>query len=119
MSESLKEKVICLVGSTKPEWRQRYREVLEKLTLMGNAVFTVVWFKGDFQGDFEARRELMEKVHFLKIRTSNVIVCISKDAIGEHTQMEMEYARSIGKPVYFAEEILKEEKEAQQRRVEP
>jgi hypothetical protein len=61
----LENKVVCLVGSTKPEWRTKYREVLEKLTLMGNAVFTVVWFRGDFKGDFESRRELMEKVHFL------------------------------------------------------
>ena len=107
----LKQKVICLVGSTKPEWRQRYREVLEKLTLMGNAVFTVVWFRGDFQGDFEARRELMDQVHYLKIRASEVVVCISKNAIGEHTEMEMAYARSIGKPVYFAEDLLKVEVE--------
>lgn len=103
---SLQKKVICLVGSTKPEWRQRYREVLEKLTLMGNAVFTVVWFRGDFQGDFEARRELMEQVHYLKIKTSDAVVCISHDAIGEHTQMEMDYAKSIGKPVYFAEDLI-------------
>ena len=29
------------------------------MALMGKAVFAVVWFRGDFQGDFEARRELM------------------------------------------------------------
>ena len=106
MNENLTQKVICLVGSTSQEWRQKYREVLEKLTLMDNAVFTVVWFRGDFEGDFEARRELMEQVHFLKIRASDVVVCISKNAVGKHTQMEMEYARKMGKPVYFAEEIL-------------
>lgn len=104
---SIQNKVVCLVGSTKPEWRQKYREVLEKLTLMGNAVFTVVWFRGDFQGDFESRRDLMEKVHFLKITSSEVVVCIDREAVGEHTSMEMAYARTLGKPVYFFDEVRK------------
>jgi len=101
----LENMVICLIGSTKPEWRQKYREVLEKLTLMGNAVFTVVWFRGDFKGDFEGRRELMEKVHFLKIRSSETVVCIDHKAVGEHTALEMEYARKLGKPVYFFDDL--------------
>jgi hypothetical protein len=101
----IKNKVVCLVGSTKPEWRQKYREVLEALTLMGNAVFTVVWFRGDFDGDFEARRELMEQVHLLKIRSSDVVVCIDRKAIGEYTQMEIEYAMRWGIRVYFFDEV--------------
>jgi hypothetical protein len=72
---------------------------------MGNAVFTVVWFRGDFKGDFEARRELMEKVHFLKIRSSDIVVCIDRKAVGEHTAKEMEYAKSLNKPVYFFDEL--------------
>jgi hypothetical protein len=104
----LKDKVVCLVGSTKPMWRQKYREVEEQLTLMGNAVFTVVWFRGDFDGDFEARRELMEQVHFLKIRSSDVVVCIDRNAVGEHTVMEMDYARDIGKVVLFFDEVKQE-----------
>ena len=101
----IQNKVVCLVGSTKPEWRQKYKQVEEALTLMGNAVFTVVWFRGDFKGDFELRRELMERVHFLKIRSSEVVVCIDRKAVGEHTAFEMDYARNIGKPVYFFDEV--------------
>jgi hypothetical protein len=101
----IENKVVCLVGSTKPEWRRKYREVLEAMTLMGNAVFTVVWFRGDFKGDFEARRPLMEQVHFLKIQTSDVVVCIDHEAVGEHTALEMEYARSLGKVVCFFDEV--------------
>lgn len=105
----LENKVICLVGSTKEKWRAKYREVLEELTLMGNAVFTVVWFRGDFKGDFEARRELMEKVHFLKIASSDVIVIIDRKAIGEHTTTEIKYARSLNIPVYLFEDIIRKE----------
>lgn len=101
----IENKVVCLIGSTKPEWRAKYREVLEKLTLMGNAVFTVVWFRGDFEGDFESRRKLMEEVHFLKIRSSDIVVCIDRDAIGEHTSLEIDYAKWLRIPVYFFDEI--------------
>jgi len=73
--------------------------------LRGNAVFTVVWFRGDYPGDFEARRDLLEKVHFLKIRSSDIVVCIDRNALGEHTKMEIEYAKRIGKPFYFFDEI--------------
>ncbi len=72
---------------------------------MGNAVFTVVWFRGDFDGDFEARRKLMEEVHLLKIRASDYVVCIDRNAIGEHTKMEMEFAKDIGRVVCFFDEV--------------
>ena len=101
----VKNKVVCLVGSTKPEWRAKYREVLEKMTLMGNAVFTVVWSRGDFSGDFEARRPLMERVHYLKIRSSNIVVVIDRAAVGTHTKQEMMYARKLGIPVFFFDQI--------------
>ena len=104
----IKDKVVCLVGSTKPEWKQKYREVLEKLTLLGNAVFTVVWFRGDYGGDFEVRRDLLERVHFLKIKCSDVVVCIDRLAIGVHTALEIDYARKIGKPVFFFDELVVE-----------
>ncbi len=102
----LHNKVICLVGSTKEEWRQKYREVLEALTLEGNAVFTVVWFRGDFKGDFEARRRLMEQVHFLKIRSSDAVVVVDRKAVGEHTAMEIRYAGKLGIPVYYFEDLI-------------
>jgi len=103
-------KVICLVGSTKPRWKRRYRECLEKLTMMGNVVLTVVWFRDQLE-NFESHRDLLEKVHFHKILLADIIVCISKKAVGFHTQLEMDYARKLGKPVYFAEEILEEVKD--------
>jgi hypothetical protein len=103
----LRDKVVCLCGSTKPEWRAKYREVLEKLTLMGNAVFTVVWFRGDFKGDFEVRRPLMENVYFLKIASSEAVVVIDREAVGEHTRQEMAYARKLGIPVYYFDQTEK------------
>jgi hypothetical protein len=36
------------------------------------------------------------------------VVCIDRNAIGEHTKIEMNYAERIGKLVLFADEVLKE-----------
>lgn len=92
--------VVCLVGSTKPKWKKRYREVEETLTLMSNlVVLTVVWFKDELP-NFEFHRDLLESIHFQKIRMSNFVVLIDKGAVGKHTKMEIDYAKSIGKKVY-------------------
>lgn len=91
-------KVVCLVGSTKPQWKQRYRQVEEELTKAGYAVFTVVWFRGQLP-NFEKHRSLLETIHFQKIRSSDAVVLIHKDAKGKHTSMEMEFARRINRPV--------------------
>ena len=103
-------RVVCLIGTTKPEWKNRYREVLTKLTLKGHLVLTVVWFRDELE-NFESHRDLLESIHFQKIRMSDLVICIHKKAIGFHTQKEMEYARKIGKPVFFAEDFCKELKE--------
>ena len=97
MKENL-PKAVCLVGSTKPIWKRRYRQVEEELTLAGYVVLTVVWFKDEL-ANFESHRDLLERIHFQKIRLSDVVVLIHDDAIGQHTAMEMKFAKDIGKPV--------------------
>jgi len=91
-------KAICLVGSTDPKWKKCYREVEEQLTLAGYVVLTVVWFKDELP-NFEQHRPLLEKIHFQKIRLSDIVVLTHKDAIGKHTAIEIEFAKKIGKPV--------------------
>jgi len=91
-------KVICLVGSTKPQWKTRYREVLEKLTLAGYVVQTVVWFRDDLE-KFESHRPLLERIHYHKIRISDAVVLIHKKAKGKHTTQEIEFAKRLGKKI--------------------
>jgi len=91
-------RAVCLVGSTHPKWKARYRQAEEELTKMGYVVLTVVWFK-DQLPNFEDHRDLLERVHFQKIRLADAVVLIHPDAIGKHTAMEIEFARSIEKPV--------------------
>ena len=98
----MRPKVICLVGSTSPEWKQQYRKVEENLTLSGFVVLTVVWFK-DQLSNFEHHRELLERIHYQKIRVSDAVVLIHTKARGKHTTQEMQFAKSIGKPVIVYE----------------
>ena len=39
------------------------------------------------------------------MKVENTVVCIDRNAVGEHTKMEMEYARQLGKTVLFFDEI--------------
>lgn len=91
-------KAVCLVGSTDPKWKQRYREVEEKLTLAGYVVLTVVWFKDQLE-NFEDHRDLLERIHFQKIRLSDAVVLIHKKAKGKHTTMEIAFAKANEIPV--------------------
>lgn len=91
-------RAVCLVGSTHPRWKSRYRLVEEELTKAGYVVLSVVWFK-DQLSDFETHRELLERIHFQKIRLADAVVLIHHDALGIHTRMELEFAEKIGKPI--------------------
>lgn len=97
MQEDL-PRALCLVGSTRREWKQRYRQVEELLTQAGFVVLSVVWFRGQLP-HFEKQRDLLERIHFQKIRLANAVVLIHPKAKGEHTKMGLEFAKKIGKPV--------------------
>ena len=91
-------KVVCLVGSTSSKWQQRYRQVERELCLAGYVVISVNLFKTDVD-DIEKYRDLLESIHFQKIRMSDVVVLIHPDAVGTHTALELNYCKKIGKPV--------------------
>jgi len=93
-----KHKVVTLIGTTRREWKNRYLQVQKELCLAGYVVVSVSLFKDDMP-NIEDHRELLESIHFQKIDMANVVVLIDKDAIGEHTRLEMEYCQKIGKPI--------------------
>ncbi len=92
--------VVCLVGSTKPEWRQRYMDVQRELCYRGYVVLSVSVFKnGVNEAEMESHRELLERIHFKKMDMAAVVVLIHADAVGTHTAMEMARCRRQGKPL--------------------
>jgi len=90
--------IVCLVGSTSPQWQNQYRKVNRELCLAGCVVVTVSLFKSDVD-DIEIYRDLLESIHFQKIDMSDVVVLIHPKAIGKHTGMEIDYCHKIGKPL--------------------
>ena len=77
---------------------------MTELTINGVLVITVVWFRGELP-NFETHRPLLESIHFQKIRLGDVVVLIDRDAVGKHTKLELDYAKSIGKPILTYDSI--------------
>jgi hypothetical protein len=107
-------KVITLCGSTRFE---RLFHVWNKvLSMAGHTVFSLSafpsvegsrsWFlEGDNAESFgEEAKKRFDATHKRKIELSDAIVVLNRFAyIGESTLSEIEYARSLGKKVYFLE----------------
>lgn len=94
----MKHKVVCLIGSTAPEWQERYKQVNRELCLSGYVVISVSMFKTDVQ-NIEDYRDLLESIHYQKIDMSDAVVLIDEKAIGTHTAMEIERCKKQSKPV--------------------
>jgi len=107
-------KIICLCGST------RFTDIMLvkqwELTKQGHIVLSWCalpdWY---FDGtprthiaDQEGVKEIVDRVHLRKIDVADEVLVINKDYyIGESTTNEIEYAKSIGKPVKYLVEALK------------
>lgn len=92
-----RHRVVTLIGTTQPAWRQRYAEVNRELTLTGYLVVSVGVFRDDLK-DIEIHRHTLESIHFQKIDMADVVVLIDEKAVSTNTAIEMAYARRIGKP---------------------
>lgn len=94
----MKHKIVTLVGTTQKGFQTRYRQVERELCLAGYVVISVNLFKTDVP-NIEDFRDLLESIHFQKIDMADIVVLISKDAVGKHTALELEYCHKIQKPV--------------------
>ena len=99
-----RHKIVCLIGSTKPEWQEQYRKVNRDLCLAGYVVISVSLFKTDVE-DIEKFRPLLESIHLQKIDMSDLVVLIHKDAVGKNTSDEIEYSKAIAKRVVIFSDI--------------
>ncbi len=76
-----------------------------ELTKAGYAVWTIGSHRGadsSLNPAVHGYREIFEKLHFDKIRHSDIIVVINKDGyFGEHTQREINLASVLQKRIYW------------------
>jgi len=106
-------KVITLCGSTR--FKDEFMEVQKRLTLEGNIVISVglfghsgdneVWENMD-EGTLTRTKEMLDDMHKRKIDMADEIFVINVGGyIGSSTRSEIEYAKAIGRPVRYLEEL--------------
>ena len=101
-----KYKVITLCGSTK--FKDAFIQAQKKLTLEENIVISVGLFghSGDGEVFTEGVKEMLDDMHKRKIDMADEIFVINVGGyIGSSTKSEIAYARSMGKPVHYLEEV--------------
>lgn len=95
--------IVTLVGRRR-DWRL-LREAERAETMAGNVVLTVGCIgvnadRGEQDDHDDAQREACISLHFDKIRMADEIVHATADGTaGEHTQADLNFARSLGKPI--------------------
>lgn len=101
-------KIICLCGST------RYTDIMAvtawEIEKSGDIALgwhlLPKWYKtqGDHIAEQEGVAAILNSVHLKKIRMADEVLIINhKGYIGEQTQMEIVFAKRLGKPVFYLE----------------
>ena len=107
-----KTKIICLCGSTRFTDQMLIKQW--ELTKQGNIVLSWCalpdsYFETELKdkahiGDQEGVKEIADEVHKRKIDISDEIFVLNIDSyIGESTRSEIDYAKSISKPIFYLE----------------
>ncbi len=97
--------VICLVGSTK--FKDAYRAMEKEFALQGKVVLSVGCFgHQDSDVRIQEKKIMLDNLHLRKIELADRVYVINVDGyIGDSTRSEIGYAKEIGKPVSYLEEI--------------
>lgn len=100
--------IITLCGSTK--FDKAFEEWNVRLTLLGNTVFSIVIPSHAYQIELtQEQKDIFDKAHLHKIALSDEIFVIDVDGyIGESTQKEIDYAKSVGVKVVKLSEFYPE-----------
>lgn len=93
-----KPPVLCLCGSTR--FREQFTEANRRFTMAGWIVVAPGVFQHDGDPLTDEQKVALDELHFRKIDMADQVLVINPgNYIGESTAREIEYARSIGKPV--------------------
>ena len=111
-----KYKIVTLCGSTK--FKPEFEKITEKLTIQGNIVLAPGEYTGFNNINPDSKEmtqldddtiEMLKDLHKEKIRMADEVLIINKDGyIGETTKEEIQFALSIGKPVFYIENSVEE-----------
>src|ERR1700733_11997361 len=94
---------ITLCGSARFE--HDFKEHNKRLTLAGHVIYSLAAYPSDFGGkdwNTEEHKQILEKVHKLKIDNSDAILVLNLDGyIGSSTRSEINHAIAMNKEVFY------------------
>ena len=100
-------KIITLCGSLK--FQKEMMIIAEKMTLEGHCILTPIY---PTLKNIEKTKEQLIKLkeaHFRKIELSDTILVINvNNYIGESTNLEIDYAKKLGKEIIYYTDLIKE-----------
>ena len=95
-------KIITLCGSLK--FKKEMMIVAEKMALKGNCILTPVYSVLENCERTEKQLEKLKEAHFKWIELSDTILVVNvNNYIGKSTNLEIEYARKLGKEIIYLE----------------
>ncbi len=99
-------KIITICGSLK--FKDEMMIVAEKMALEGNCILTPIYpVLENYERTDEQLMKLKEE-HFKKIELSDTILVVNvNNYIGNSTNLEIEYAKKLGKKILYYTDLIK------------
>lgn len=100
-------KIITLCGSLKFQKEMMY--IAEEMSLKGNCILTPVYPVLVNCKRTDEQLEKLKEAHFKRIELSDTILVINvNNYIGKSTNLEIEYAKKLGKEIIYYTDLIKE-----------
>lgn len=99
-------KIITVCGSYK--FKKEMMEITEKMTLKGNCMLTPIELtKPNKEAYSEEEALIIDKMHKEKIKLSDSILVVNVNSyIGNSTNSEIEYAKSLNKEILYYTDLM-------------
>ena len=99
-------KIITVCGSLK--FQKEMMIIAEKMALEGNCILTPIYPVIDNIEIKEEQIAILKEAHFKRIELSDAIVVIDvNNYIGNSTNLEIEYAKKLGKGIIYYTDFMK------------
>ena len=99
-------KIITLCGSLK--FQKEMMIIAEKMALDGNCILTPVYPILEKVEKTEEQMTKLKEAHFKRIELSDAILVVNvNNYIGKSTNLEIEYAKTLGKEILYYTDLIK------------
>ncbi len=93
-------KTITLCGSLR--FQKEMMKVAEEMSLKGNCILTPVYPVLENSKRTDEQMQKLKEAHFKRIELSDAILVVNVDNyIGDSTNLEIEYAKKLGKEILY------------------